>query len=979
MAGVVEDVKQYRTFGFDVIINNFEPLLREFVRSEIFHKKFPDDWKPHVPRRVIYYFEKQRKTGMDDFDDVDEFFEEVTLPNLKDLILKEENFEFAKDFIGDLSKGKFTRLMNRLNAARIKIAHAKSSYSQIDFSATIAVILELCQGLYTEPLKAYLEENKYTNAKGIPKDFFEDYECQENLPREDYDTEGGFVGRETEIDGIMTLIRSEQDRIITITGAGGAGKTAIALKVAYSFLEDEEQIFEAIIWFSAKNTKLTDEGISPLDPQISSYQQLIQDIFKILDPYQFAIFTAVKVPLESWVNYLNKIFSDQKCLLIIDNLETIYAEKEIINFIKKIPRPSCVLITSRRGLGEIENRYPIGDLPEADAIKLFTVVSESRGRKDLVNLPEGEKVRLVKKVRCYPLLIKWSIGQACLGKDLDLAFSEILDGDSEIAKFSFNDVFALLSEDAKKILYSMIIFGPAPITRELILHLTNLDADHFSVAINELQLSSLVFLETVNEENQEKTKYNILTLTRGFVESKLDEDERTRIKLITRFHDLSDQIKELEKSVSDYTQTYFKLGIKTPEQKVGVNNVKSALANVENNDFVTAEKFFKKAAEIAPDLPYVWTEYSKFEFQRGHIPQALGMAKKAVDAGPNNALAWWNYGLLLKKAKKYPEAIPIFEKAKELNPDYLPNYSELAHVYSLLGRYEEAEQEFKAALKEEKFPNFRQKMFTLLNRAENYRAWAGAFKVRDDYPHQIEMLQNAFDTMANALELKPFNRILLRHYRFICLDLGIALGYQMKDEAEKYLQKAMELIEFDYGNDKPPIIIVATANYYLAFFGKRNGTPSTTIEKYIDSALSSCPKGTELHENILKLQRSLKNEVEDKYNPDNKTPPQEDNITLEPSIDHAANLIIKAIKGLEARGKKLLLTEIKTEIVKTEPNFAVKTYGFIKLKDLVQELIDRQLLAYRIKIESKVCWLETYSIPVMKKAAKSRAKKPNSP
>ncbi len=70
MVDVVEDVKQYRTFGYDVIINNFDPLLREFVRSEIFCKKFPSDWKPHVPKRVVNYFENQRKRIMDDFDPV---------------------------------------------------------------------------------------------------------------------------------------------------------------------------------------------------------------------------------------------------------------------------------------------------------------------------------------------------------------------------------------------------------------------------------------------------------------------------------------------------------------------------------------------------------------------------------------------------------------------------------------------------------------------------------------------------------------------------------------------------------------------------------------------------------------------------------------------------------------------------------------------------------------------------------------------
>jgi len=77
---VVEDVKQYPSFGYDVIINNFEPMLWEFMRFEIFYKKFPAEWRTHVPKRVVNYFENLRKISMDDFEDLDEFFEKSRSP-----------------------------------------------------------------------------------------------------------------------------------------------------------------------------------------------------------------------------------------------------------------------------------------------------------------------------------------------------------------------------------------------------------------------------------------------------------------------------------------------------------------------------------------------------------------------------------------------------------------------------------------------------------------------------------------------------------------------------------------------------------------------------------------------------------------------------------------------------------------------------------------------------------------------------------
>lgn len=301
-------------------------------------------------------------------------------------------------------------LMDYTNIYRRKIAHAKSTFSELDIVTLIDHIRMLCQGDAAKEIKHYLENEEYKNAKEIPPDFFEEYECQNNLPSENYDLDGGFVGRAKEIQSIRKLIKSDQDRIITITGAGGVGKTAVALRVAYSFLPDTQNPFEAIIWFSAKTSKLTDEGIVPLAPDIRSDMQLIEDILCIVDLETLQSFKKANVPSESYKTHLYNIFSSQKCLLIIDNLETIIRDDALISFIKDIPRPSQVLITSRKGLGEIERRYPLTDMLEKDAIQLFRIIAKERNRVDLLRLKDETISDLVKRVRCYPLLIKWSIG-----------------------------------------------------------------------------------------------------------------------------------------------------------------------------------------------------------------------------------------------------------------------------------------------------------------------------------------------------------------------------------------------------------------------------------------------------------------------------------------------------------------------------------------------------------------------------------------
>ena len=853
----LEELKKYRIFGYDLIINTFEPFLREFIKKEILLKYFQDNWMEHIPSKIIRFIEEYRFLKLKDLNEINIFFEEIGIPQLRDIILKNEIFIAAEGFIKDLSRSKFARLMTGINQLRIKIAHAKSSYSKIDFSKTLLLLQELCIGPNSQFILDYINGHKYVIAKSIPPNFFEEYDCQNNLPQEDYDLEGGFVGREKEIGDLINLIESEQDRIITITGAGGAGKTAVALKIAYFFLESEEQIFEAVIWFSAKTSKLTDEGISPLDPQISSYKQLVEDIFKLLDRPIYEVFMKDRIPVNYCVSHLYNIFSSQKCLLVIDNLETIYSENEIIDFLKNIPRPSICLITSRKGLGEIEKRYGIGDLPENDAVQLFNLVSKARNREDLFNLDDNEKIILVNRVKRYPLLIKWSIGQVCLGRNIHEAFSEEIKGDSEIAQFSFNDVFNLLSEQAKKVLFSIIIYGVSPITKYLIQHLTNLSDDEFDSALKELTISSLVFSEITGEGPQLRTIYKILSLTRGFIESKLDEDKRTRINLLSRFHDLSEQIKELEKSETDYTQTFFKLGVKTPEEKIAVNHVKTGKQEIENKNYDKAEEQFRQALKIGPNLGYVYTEYSKFEyFQKNHVNNALKLAKKATEVDSNNYHTWWNYGVLLKKEKNYQSAIPVFKRAKKLNQDYLPTHSELGELYSEIGKYELAEQEFVIALSEQKFPNYRHKMYTLLNRSINFQNWAKSSLKRNDYENQIEFLQKAYETIEEARKINNSHGALVKSFRFICLSLGKALGYQQKSEYKEYILKAITKIEFDHYVNKASRLLLSEGYYFLGFFAQRNGIEEEVVKRYIQKAKEYTTKEFPYYKKIQRFEKS---------------------------------------------------------------------------------------------------------------------------
>ena len=209
--------------------------------------------------------------------------------------------------------------MDELNEIRKKIAHSKT-FTQLDLLRLIELIKDSFNGKLNTEIIKYIDNEGYKNADDILSDFISKYGHQNNLPIEEYDLEGGFVGRRKEILSVKRLLYSNQDRIISITGAGGVGKTAMALRLSYNLLADKNNPYEAIIWFSAKETKLTPDGIICIDPEIKSCDQLLIGILSIIDNKTLEVFEKNKIGYDKYIQHLTNIFSSQRCLLIFDTL-----------------------------------------------------------------------------------------------------------------------------------------------------------------------------------------------------------------------------------------------------------------------------------------------------------------------------------------------------------------------------------------------------------------------------------------------------------------------------------------------------------------------------------------------------------------------------------------------------------------------------------------------------------------------------------
>ena len=155
------------------------------------------------------------------------------------------------------------------------------------------------------------------------------------------------VGRTAELEHLQQLLRAGSTRLITLTGAGGSGKTRLALEVA------REQAS------SYANGAALVELAAIHDPEL-------------VVPAVASALGVAEVPDTPPLETLSRVLRPQELLLVVDNAEQVRsAAPAFVELVARAPRLT-VLVTSRAVLHVSgEHVFPVGPLPEADAVALF--------------------------------------------------------------------------------------------------------------------------------------------------------------------------------------------------------------------------------------------------------------------------------------------------------------------------------------------------------------------------------------------------------------------------------------------------------------------------------------------------------------------------------------------------------------------------------------------------------------------------------
>ncbi|MBD0387108.1 MAG: hypothetical protein ICV54_11445, partial [Nostoc sp. C3-bin3] len=261
-----------------------------------------------------------------------------------------------------------------------------------------------------------------------------------------------FSGRVAELSQLRQWLIKDNCQMVAILGMGGIGKTALSVKLAKEVQED----FEYLIWRSLRNAP-------PVLVMLANLIRFLSDERE----------TELPATVDDRVTLLINYLRERRCLLVLDNAETILQEGDrageyrheyedygqLLQRIGEEPHQSCLVLTSREKPKEFA---PLEG--EASPVRTLSLVGlgETEGQEILQDKglfgSQQEWSKLIEKYSGNPLALKLVSEpiRELFGGNIAafIAEGEIIFGDT---RKLLDQQFERLSEIEKEIIYWLAI------------------------------------------------------------------------------------------------------------------------------------------------------------------------------------------------------------------------------------------------------------------------------------------------------------------------------------------------------------------------------------------------------------------------------------------------------------------------------------------------------------------------------------------
>ena len=196
---------------------------------------------------------------------------------------------------------------------------------------------------------------------------------QSNLPEQPTP----FVGREKELGEVISLLRDRRTRLLTLTGAGGSGKTRMAVQAAAEVADDHEQ---GVWWVPLQDVRDPDRVAAKVASSLGARGELADFI------------------------------GSRDMLLVLDNFEQVTEAAPVLAELLAECPSLHLLVTSREVLRlGAEREYPVPPLVEQESVGFF--IGRARvARRDFE--PDEDVLAICRRVDHLPLALELAAARA---------------------------------------------------------------------------------------------------------------------------------------------------------------------------------------------------------------------------------------------------------------------------------------------------------------------------------------------------------------------------------------------------------------------------------------------------------------------------------------------------------------------------------------------------------------------------------------
>lgn len=479
-----------------------------------------------------------------------------------------------------------------------------------------------------------------------------------NLPVPDYE-DTGFVPRPELERDLKKKLRGRHP-VVTVLGEGGSGKSALALQTLYGMLHTNDHGFDAIVWVSAKSSKLTVREVERIEGAITTSLGIFEEIADTFEPGEGN-------PIER----VNRLLTDNRILLVIDNLETIIDE-HIRAFAENVPGESKLLLTSRVPLG-LDLTVEVGDFSENEARGYIKRLVDSYSIAALRGTPHGRITYYINRLGSRPLLLKWFALGVLSGLDPD----RIVSDPTMAVAFCVENIVDKLSHNGQKVA-TMLAVMSKPCSAAVIRDVTGLTALEVESALSELSRFSLIALD---QSTKYERAYNLRPLVKVYITRVLGVSDELSSQYLLRSRQIEGMLQSERGSRASHRYDRKSYVVRSKTEAIAASNLRKAYSRARQRHNEEADRIIDECKIIAPDYFEVYRTEAFVAYEFGDIARAISAYDTALEIDPSQPqLHYWYSGFLQRALEDYKASEEQLSLAMALDPDRPEVLREYARV-----------------------------------------------------------------------------------------------------------------------------------------------------------------------------------------------------------------------------------------------------------------------------------------------------------